>query len=163
MSLRGIRNVTVRYGFIHFNSPVTRCHHHRQGSAPSFSNSSQTGGGGGSGVCTLLEDVDEPLDDDDDEPLDDELPDDDEDDDDDVLSSSLSTSFFARRGLSLTPPRRGLSLMPRLSIAYAGRRRMVIGAVRVSCPSWLAPGCRGCSTCRGQHLAALGLGQGLVD
>ena len=160
MSLRGIRSVTVRYGFIHLSSPVIRCHHHRQGSAPSFSNSSQTGGGGGSGVCTEELDVDEPLLDDDELPLDDELPD---DDDDVVLSSSLSTSFFARRGLSLTPPRRGLSLMPRLSIAYAGRRRMVIGAVRVSCPSWLAPGCRGCSTCRGQHLAALGLGQGLVD
>ena len=111
-------------------------------------------------MCTEELDVDEPLLDDDELPLDDELPD---DDDDVVLSSSLSTSFFARRGLSLTPPRRGLSLMPRLSIAYAGRRRMVIGAVRVSCPSWLAPGCRGCSTCRGQHLAALGLGQGLVD
>ncbi len=71
----------------------------------------------------------------------DELPDDDDDDDDDVLSSSLSTSFFARRGLSLTPPRRGLSLMPRLSIVYVGRRRMVgmgIGAVRLSCPSWLS-------------------------
>ena len=113
-------------------------------------------------MCTLLDDVDEPLDELD-EPLLDELPLDDDEDDDVVLSSSLSTSFFARRGLSLTPPRRGLSLMPRLSIAYAGRRRMVIGAVRVSCPSWLAPGCRGCSTCRGQHLAALGLGQGLVD
>ena len=160
-----MRSVTVRYGLIHLSSPVTRCHHHRQGSAPSFSNSSQTGGGGGSGVCTELLELEPLLDDDDDEPLDDELPDDDDDDDDDdvVDSSSLSTSFFARRGLSLTPPRRGLSLMPRLSIAYAGRRRMVIGAVRVSCPSWLAPGCRGCSTCRGQHLAALGLGQDLVD
>ena len=89
-----------------------RCHHQRQGSAPSFSNSSQTGGGGGSGVWTLELDVDEPLDDDDDEPLDD----DEDEEDDDVLSSSLSTSFFARRGLSLTPPRRGLILMPRLSI-----------------------------------------------
>ena len=95
---------------------MTRCHHHRQGSAPSFSNSSQTGGGGGSGVCTEELDVDEPLLDE--LPLDDELPDDDDDDDDDVLSSSLSTSFFARRGLSLTPPRRGLSLMPRASITY---------------------------------------------
>ena len=114
MSLLGIRSVTVRYGLIHLSSPVTRCHHHRQGSAPSFSNSSQTGGGGGSGVCTeLLLELEPLLDDDDDEPLDDELPD---DDDDVVLSSSLSTSFFARRGLSLTPPRRGLSLMPRLSI-----------------------------------------------
>ena len=125
----------MRYGFIHLSSPVTRCHHHRQGSAPSFSNSSQTGGGGGSGVCTEELDVDEPLLDDDELPLDDELPD---DDDDDVLSSSLSTSFFARRGLSLTPPRRGLSLMPRASIVYAGRRRMVgmgMGAVRLSCPS----------------------------
>ena len=87
-------------------------------------------------MCTLLDDVDEPLDDDDEEPLDDELPD---EDDDVVDSSSLSTSFFARRGLSLTPPRRGLSLMPRLSIVYVGRRRMVmgIGAVRLGCPSWL--------------------------
>ena len=87
-------------------------------------------------MCTEELDVDEPLDDDDEEPLDDELPD---DDDDVVLSSSLSTSFFARRGLSLTPPRRGLSLMPRPSIAYVGRRRMVMGtgAVRLGCPSWL--------------------------
>ena len=143
MSLRGIRSVTVRYGLIHLSSPVTRCHHHRQGSAPSFSNSSQTGAGGGSGVCTLLDDVDEPLLDE--LPLDDELPDDDDDDDDDVLSSSLSTSRFLR-GLSLTPPRRGLSLMPRLSIVYVGRRRMVgmgIGAVRLGCPSWLSRrGCR---------------------
>ena len=83
-------------------------------------------------MCILLDDVDEPLLDDD------ELPDDD-DDDDDVLSSSLSTSRFLR-GLSLTPPRRGLSLMPRLSIVYVGRRRMVmvIGAVRLGCPSWLS-------------------------
>ncbi len=61
-----------------------------------------------------------------------------DEDDDVVLSSSLSTSLFARRGLSLTPPRRGLSLMPRPSIAYVGRRRMVgmgMGAVRLSCPS----------------------------
>ena len=117
---------------------MIRCHHHRQGSAPSFSNSSQTGGGGGSGVCTELLLELEPLLDDDEEPLD-ELPDEDDDDDDDVvLSSSLSTSFFARRGLSLTPPRRGLSLMPRESIVYVGRRRMVgmgMGAVRLSCPS----------------------------
>ena len=95
-------------------------------------------------MCILLDDVDEPLDDDDDdEPLDE---DEDEEDDDVVLSSSLSTSFFARRGLSLTPPRRGLSLMPRLSIAYVGRRRMVmgIGAVRLGCPSWLSRRrCRG--------------------
>ena len=120
MSLRGIRSVTVRYGLIHFNSPVTRCHHHLQGSAPSFSNSSQTGGGGGSGVCTeLLLELEPLLDDDDDEPLDDELPD---DDDDVVLSSSLSTSRFLR-GLSLTPPRRGLSLMPRLSILLLGVHR----------------------------------------
>ena len=74
-------------------------------------------------MWTLLELLLEPLDDDDEEPLDEE-----EDEDDDVvLSSSLSTSFFARRGLSLTPPRRGLSLMPRPSIAYVGRRRMVMG------------------------------------
>ena len=142
MSFLGILKVTVRYGFIHLSSPVTLCHHHRQGSAPSFSNSSQTGGGGGSGVWTLELDVDEPLLDDD------ELPDDDDDDDDVVLSSSLSTSFFARRGLSLTPPRRGLSLMPRLSIVYVGRRRMVkgIGAVRLGCPSWLSRRrCRGCA------------------
>ncbi len=65
-------------------------------------------------MCTEELDVDEPLDDDDEEPLDDELPD---DDDDVVLSSSLSTSRFLR-GLSLTPPRRGLSLMPRASITY---------------------------------------------
>ena len=84
-------------------------------------------------MCTEELDVDEPLLDDDELPL---LPDDDDDDDDVVLSSSLSTSFFARRGLSLTPPRRGLSLMPRPSIAYVGRRRMVrgIGAVRLGCP-----------------------------
>ena len=96
-------------------------------------------------MCTLLDDVDEPLDDDDEEPLDDELPD---EDDDVVDSSSLSTSFFARRGLSLTPPRRGLSLMPRESIVYAGRRRMVmgIGAVRLGCPSWFSRrGWRGCA------------------
>ena len=79
-------------------------------------------------MCTELLDVDEPLDDE--LPLDDD-PDDDEEEDDVVLSSSLSTSRFLR-GLSLTPPRRGLSLMPRLSIVYVGRRRMVrgIGAVR---------------------------------
>jgi len=79
-------------------------------------------------VCTEELDVDEPLDEDE------------EDEDDVVLSSSLSTSFFARRGLSLTPPRRGLSLMPRASIVYVGRRRMVmaIGAVRLGCPSWLS-------------------------
>ena len=87
-------------------------------------------------MCTEELDVDEPLLDE--LPLD-ELPDEDDDEDDVVLSSSLSTSFFARRGLSLTPPRRGLSLMPRPSIAYVGRRRMVmgIGAVRLGCPSWL--------------------------
>ena len=144
MSFLGIRSMTVRYGFIHLSSPVMRCHHQRQGSAPSFSNSSQTGGGGGSGVWTLLELLLEPLDDDDDEPLDD----DEDEEDDDVLSSSLSTSFFARRGLSLTPPRRGLSLMPRASIVYVGRRRMVmaIGAVRLGCPSWLSRRrCRGCA------------------
>ena len=107
--------MTVRYGLIHLSSPVTRCHHHRQGSAPSFSNSSQTGGVGApacvyywmtstsrcSTSCHSL----------------DELPLDDDEEDDVVLSSSLSTSRFLR-GLSLTPPRRGLSLMPRLSIVY---------------------------------------------
>ena len=107
-------------------------------------------------MWTLLLLVDEPLDDDE-EPLDDELPD---DDDDVVLSSSLSTSFFARRGLSLTPPRRGLSLMPRASIVYVGRRRMVgmgIGAVRLGCPSWLSRP-RLSRLCRA---AALGAGLGL--
>ena len=93
-------------------------------------------------MCTeLLLELEPLLDDDDDEPLD-ELPD---DDDDVVLSSSLSTSRFLR-GLSLTPPRRGLSLMPRPSIVYVGRRRMVmgIGAVRLGCPSWLSRRrCRG--------------------
>ena len=155
--------MTVRYGLIHFNSPVTRCHHHRQGSAPSFSNSSQTGGGGGSGVWTLLDDVDEPLLDE--LPLDDELPDDDDDDDEDVLSSSLSTSRFLR-GLSLTPPRRGLSLMPRLSIVYVGRRRMVgmgIGAVRLSCPSWLSR--RRCRAVQGSTsgAGAVGSARGSTD
>ena len=86
-------------------------------------------------MCTELLDVDEPL-------LDELLPledDDDDDDDDVVLSSSLSTSFFARRGLSLTPPRRGLSLMPRLSIcAYwvVMCCRMVLG---LPCPRWREP------------------------
>ena len=164
MSFLGIRSVTVRYGLIHFNSPVTRCHHHRQGSAPSFSNSSQTGGGGGSGVCTLLEDVDEPLLDE--LPLDDELPDDDEEDDV-VLSSSLSTSRFLR-GLSLTPPRRGLSLMPRLSIcAYwvfmcwrPWSWGMVLGLPRAA-----LGGEPRAVVVAGQHcdLAALGLVQGLAD
>ena len=107
-------------------------------------------------MCTEELDVDEPLDDDE-EPLDDELPD---EDDDVVLSSSLSTSFFARRGLSLTPPRRGLSLMPRPSIVYVGRRRMVmgIGAVRLGCPSWLSRP-RLSRLCRA---AALGAGLGLA-
>jgi len=144
---------------------VTRCHHHRQGSAPSFSNSSQTGGGGGSGVCTEELDVDEPLLDE--LPLDDELPDDDDDDDDVVLSSSLSTSFFARRGLSLTPPRRGLSLMPRASIVYVGRRRMVEGyrgnALGLPFVALTRRRCRGCA---GQQHSALGHGawqDGLAD
>ena len=98
----------------------------------------------------------EPLLDDEELPL--ELPED-EEEEDEVLSSSLSTSRFLR-GLSLTPPRRGLSLMPRLSIVYVGRRRMVgmgIGAVRLSCPSWLSR--RGCRGCVGQQHSALGLGK----
>ena len=112
----------------------------------------------GLGVCILLDDVDEPLLDDD------ELPDDD-DDDDDVLSSSLSTSRFLR-GLSLTPPRRGLSLMPRLSIVYVGRRRMVgmgIGAVRLSCPSWLSR--RRCRAVQGSTsgAGAVGSARGSTD
>ena len=108
-------------------------------------------------MCTEELDVDEPLLDE--LPLD-ELPDEDDDEDDVVLSSSLSTSFFARRGLSLTPPRRGLSLMPRASIVYVGRRRMVgmgIGAVRLGCPSWLSRP-RLSRLCRA---AALGAGLGL--
>ena len=103
-------------------------------------------------MCTLLDDVDEPL-------LD-ELPEDEDDDDDVVLSSSLSTSFFARRGLSLTPPRLGLSLMPRLSIVYVGRRRMVgmgIGSALGLPFLVLAPRLSGCA---GQHLGRWGSGLG---
>ena len=99
-------------------------------------------------MCTEELDVDEPLLDDDELPLD-ELPLELDEELLLVLSSSLSTSLFARRGLSLTPPRRGLSLMPRASIVYVGRRRMVgmgIGAVRLGCPSWFSRrGWRGCA------------------
>ena len=77
-----------------------------------------------------------------------------------VLSSSLSTSFFARRGLSLTPPRRGLSLMPRLSILLLGGHALSHGfgaaLPSVARARALAGWCR-------QHLAALGLGAGLAD
>ena len=108
------------------------------------------GGRGLRGVYRT-EDVDEPLLDE--LPLDDELPD---DDDDVVLSSSLSTSRFLR-GLSLTPPRRGLSLMPRLSIVYVGGRA---GRMGMGLP-WAALVARAVSCQAGagqQHLAALGWG-----
>ena len=112
-------------------------------------------------MCTLLDDVDEPLDDDDDEPLDDELPD---EDDDVVLSSSLSTSFFARRGLSLTPPRRGLSLMPRLSISPVptgwscrGNCGTAWFGAALSCPLWLSR--RSCRACAGSTSRRWGLVQ----
>ena len=109
-------------------------------------------------MCTEELDVDEPLLDDDDEPL---LPDEDEEEDDVVLSSSLSTSRFLR-GLSLTPPRRGLSLMPRPSISLcgywvfmvAGSRGMVLGLPRASLggASLLSGWCR-------QHSRGAGAGK----
>ena len=105
-------------------------------------------------MCILLDDVDEPLLDDDEEPLDDELPD---DDDDVVLSSSLSTSFFARRGLSLTPPRRGLSLMPRLSICNVVTGWSCAVAWFWGCLAlWREPGLL-TGWCRHSTSAALGL------
>jgi hypothetical protein len=65
------------------------------------------------------------------------------------------------RGLSLTPPRRGLSLMPRASIVYVGRRRMAmgIGGSALELPLYVLRRCRGSGQQQAPRRWAMGLGK----